>query len=68
MTAPLAALQAAIDEMIEEVVLVGWLYEVMAFEAFLDLLNDPEFDAHFLFAWEERLGVDFSDLEEWMLP
>ncbi|QYW07884.1 hypothetical protein SEA_REDBEAR_38 [Streptomyces phage RedBear] len=42
--------------------------EVLGFEAFLDLLNDTDFDAHHLFAWEEFYGVDFSDLEEWMLP
>ncbi|AWN07406.1 hypothetical protein SEA_MANEEKUL_37 [Streptomyces phage Maneekul] len=42
--------------------------EVLGFEAFLDLLGDPEFDAHLLFAWEEFFGVDMSDLEEWMLP
>ncbi|MFF8845479.1 hypothetical protein ACF08N_22595 [Streptomyces sp. NPDC015127] len=42
--------------------------EVLGFEAFLDLLNDLDFDAHFLFAWEEFFGVDFADLEEWMLP
>ncbi|AKY03721.1 hypothetical protein AVT26_gp39 [Streptomyces phage Lannister] len=42
--------------------------EVLGFEAFLDLLGDPDFDAMLLFEWEEFFGVDFSDLEEWMLP
>lgn len=68
MTAPLAAYEAVIEEAIEELWLAIWMYEVLAFEAFLDLLNDPEFDAHFLFEWEKCLGVNFSDLEEWMLP
>ncbi|WP_327068704.1 hypothetical protein [Kitasatospora sp. NBC_01302] len=42
--------------------------EVLGFEAFLDLLEDPEFDGPALFEWEEFFEVDMRDLEEWMLP
>ncbi|MGW2539821.1 hypothetical protein ACWC5I_02885 [Kitasatospora sp. NPDC001574] len=42
--------------------------EALGFEAFLDLLEDPEFDAPELFEFEEFFEVDMSDLEEWMLP
>ncbi|MEU9044082.1 hypothetical protein AB0D63_20745 [Kitasatospora sp. NPDC048343] len=42
--------------------------EVLGFEAFLDLLNDPEFDAQELSEFEEFFEVDMRGLEEWMLP
>ncbi|MFE3578112.1 hypothetical protein [Streptomyces vinaceus] len=42
--------------------------EVLGFEAFLDLLNDTEFDAQELFEFEEFFEVDMRDLEKWMLP
>ncbi|MFD7738079.1 hypothetical protein [Kitasatospora sp. NPDC059800] len=41
--------------------------DVLAIDAFLDLLDDPEFDAQLLFAIEEHFGVDMTDLE-WMIP
>lgn len=40
--------------------------EVLAFEAFLDLLNDPEFDAHLLVETEEMYEIPMHDLD-WML-
>ncbi|MFF3006373.1 hypothetical protein ACFVTF_26630 [Kitasatospora sp. NPDC057940] len=41
--------------------------DVLAVDAFLDALDDPEFDARLLLAVEELFGVDMADLE-WMLP
>ncbi|MFJ9158666.1 hypothetical protein ACIRPS_17905 [Streptomyces griseoviridis] len=41
-------------------------HDVLGFEAFLDLLNDPEFDAQLLLATEEFFEVDMRDLD-WML-
>ncbi|MFJ1932601.1 hypothetical protein ACIOGZ_07975 [Kitasatospora sp. NPDC088160] len=41
--------------------------DVLAVDAFLNALEDPEFDAWMLLAVEELFGVDMADLE-WMLP
>jgi len=41
--------------------------DVLAVDAFLDALNEAEFDARLLFAVEELFGIDMNDLE-WMLP
>lgn len=38
-----------------------------AFEAFLDCLNDPEFDGPLMMAVEELYQVPIADLD-WMLP
>ncbi|MFG3223238.1 hypothetical protein ACGF07_00435 [Kitasatospora sp. NPDC048194] len=42
--------------------------EVLGFDAFLDVLNDPEFDGPELFEFEEYFEVHMNDLDEWMLP
>ncbi|MFE7480042.1 hypothetical protein [Streptomyces sp. NPDC057552] len=41
--------------------------EVLGFEAFLDCLNDPAFDARLIFETEEFFKVPLADLD-WMLP
>lgn len=41
--------------------------EALAFEAFLDLLNDAEFDAQLLLEMEEFYEINMRDLD-WMLP
>ncbi|MFF3692053.1 MULTISPECIES: hypothetical protein [Streptomyces] len=42
--------------------------EVCGFEAFLDCLNDPDFDGQLLMELEEFFEIPVHDLDEWMLP
>ncbi|MGC4928097.1 hypothetical protein [Streptomyces sp. DT117] len=42
--------------------------DVLAVDAFLDCLEDPDFDAHLLMDLEELYGVPMWDLDRWMLP
>ncbi|MEU3045829.1 hypothetical protein ABZ705_04710 [Streptomyces sp. NPDC006984] len=42
--------------------------EVCAEEAFLDCLNDLDFDGQLLMELEEFFEVFTADLDEWMLP
>ncbi|WP_218839766.1 hypothetical protein [Streptomyces sp. WZ.A104] len=42
--------------------------EVFGFEAFLDCLNDAEFDAQLLMDLEEFFEIFTADLDGWMLP
>ncbi|MFF9644709.1 hypothetical protein [Kitasatospora aureofaciens] len=42
--------------------------DVLAIDAFLDVLNDTEFDGPELYELEEYFEVSMPGLEEWMLP
>ncbi|MGW6745438.1 hypothetical protein ACWGDX_32650 [Streptomyces sp. NPDC055025] len=41
--------------------------DVLAVDAFFDLLDDAEFDAQLLLATEEFFDINMRDLD-WMLP